>query len=76
MVDYDDWLFDTSATGTVNFTSPDVVDAQQLANAYIFNNGDTKSLTETNYTAWYSSKQVAFHETLLASPHSVDTTAL
>lgn len=75
MIEYDSWLYleQNDPSGTLNFTNTDTEAAVALANYYLFG-GALPS--DNNYTAWYSSKQVVFHQTLLLNATSLDSTIL
>lgn len=77
-IDYEEWIYQNGfdPTGTLNYTTNATSDAVALAQAYLAGNGVTGPSNFADYNNYYSSQQIAFHQTLIQAPGTVNIAIL
>jgi len=66
MINWSDWYFNPGVdpTGTLNFMTNNAMAAENLANAYIADGGNSSPTNYQEYNYWYSNLKVVFQNTL------------
>lgn len=74
MSDFNNWLFKSALppAGTFDFSTPEGMDAEELALAFIALGGAARPDNWEDYFSFYSNLKVIFYETLLANMENVD----
>lgn len=70
------WVHEPGLAPFQNFSTPELVESQQLASAYIAGKGQVTPSTASDYNHWYSSLRVVFVQELMNSKDQVDIAIL